>query len=141
MPVPTAYTEATLGEFLVDALGDLAAVLGWTLASMQVQRAVTDTERLLGVADVATAPNAAQVEAFGAVAILRRAVVSLGARYTLSEDQQSYHRSDLLKHAQAALALAEQHAAVYGLGGSTVQVGRLDYLHDPYAVRAEDAVL
>lgn len=140
MPVAASYTEATLADFLVLALGDYASILGWDDSHAQITAAVSDTERLLDVSDVADATDPVAVEALGTVAVLRRAVVSLGARYDTSEDQQSRHASQLHQAARAALALAEQ-AAMPHLTSLHVQISRVEWLHDPYAVRAEDAVL
>lgn len=112
MPVVSSYTEATLREFLATELGDMATLLGWDAGHVQIDAALVDATRLLGVTDVAEAPDAAKVERLAAVAVWRRAVKSLGARYTFATDNGlRYEREPLQKHAKDSLALVESLAA------------------------------
>jgi hypothetical protein len=132
MPAPMAYTEPELGQFLAEELTDIGTVLDWDGEHAQVRRAVRDTARLLGLTDVADATNAAQVERVGAVAIWRRACLALASRYTVAEDQQSFQRSDLYKHATANLARVEA-AAMGDLPEYQAHVSRIQHTADPYA--------
>jgi hypothetical protein len=139
MPAPTTYTESTLAPYLALDLGDVGCVLHWDEAHPQVRQAVNDTARLLGVADVADAVEAGKVERLGAVAVWRRAVKSLGARITISEDQQRFEQGDLQKMAQASLQLAESAAAA-DLPEYQIRVDTLTYASgDPYAYAADSA--
>lgn len=133
MPVPLSYTEGACATYLALELGDVGTVLGWSPDHPQIQQAVQDTARLLGVTTVSVAPNAATVERLGAVAVWRRAVKSLGARVTVTEDGQKFDQSDLQKMAQASLLLAESAAAA-DLPEYQIRVDTLTYASgDPYA--------
>lgn len=142
MPVPTAYTEAALRTFMVTDLSDVGVILGWTTATLEVSEAVYDVALWLGVSDVASyTASMDTLRKLARVAIWRAAVKALGARYTFAEDQQSFQRSDLQKHAREALALAEADAATTGLvPGYSIGVDTLVYPSaDPYAYYDDDA--
>jgi hypothetical protein len=133
VPYPTGYTEQTLADFLIIELSDIGTILGWTADLDIVTAAVNDVEGWLGVSDVADSVEVTAIRALGAVAIWRRAVKALSSRYTVSEDQQKYDRSDLLKNAQAALAIAESEAGQYLQAAATpIRLTTLDYVNDPY---------
>lgn len=135
MPVPLSYTEATLRPWLALELGDVGTVLGWDAGHPQIDQALVETTRLLGptVTDVAEVTDAGRVERLGAVAAWRRAVKSLGARITVTEDGQKFDQSDLQKMAQASLLLAESAAAA-DLPEYQIRVDTLTYASgDPYA--------
>ena len=135
MPPPTSYTEPELVEFMVTDLGDVATVLDWTGTALPLTEAAYDVAHWLGVSDVAAYTASAQtVRKLARYAAWSQALKSLGARYDVSEDGQSYKRSDLYKHAAAVLAQARDEAIETGLLPG-YSIGRDTLLYpsaDPY---------
>jgi hypothetical protein len=115
---------------MVDSLGEIAAVLDWQDA-YDVREAVNDTLLALGVASVDTVTDRAALRAVARFHAWRLAVSSLVAFYDFTNPEGSYHRSQMLAAARAALLDAEREASVYVDTSMTVRVSRLER-HDPY---------
>lgn len=146
MTVPTAYTEASLAEFMIAALGDLGADLGLTGPGADFDEAINDVLIAYGaddIADIAGASNIAKLRALARVQAWRLAVVQAAARYDMSDGTQSLKRSQLMGAAEKALAIAEADAAVYGTSddgsGYSVAVDAIVYSSDPYAYLPDSA--
>lgn len=137
MAAPSSYTESSLADFMIAALGEVAAALGWT-ALQDVQEAVNDALILYGASDAASASDIPKLRALGRVAAWRMAVASLTARFDFTTDQQSFRRSQVLEGAQKALAQAEADAMVYGLTGYAVELQNVRFVHDPYDAKLTD---
>lgn len=132
MALVSVYDEATLGAWLVVRLGLVATLLGWTATHPQVLEAVADTERLLGLTDVAGAEPRG-LERVGAACIWQRAVDNCVALYDLQLEGESFDRSQLFKQAQQSLAAAKAAAAGdVAFGGGTIRIVRRRYPGDPY---------
>jgi hypothetical protein len=149
MPVATAYTESTLASYLDDALGPMAAVLGWSVSANSYNLPISRAMRALGLYDVTTVTAAADLAALEAVATReawRLVVQHLATRYDFSRDQQSLSRSQMQKMAKEALQIAEADTvltlAAPGVtlvtpGRASVTFDVLDYPTDPYGVRVD----
>jgi uncharacterized membrane protein len=152
MPVATSYTESSLASYLDDAVGPMAAVLGWSTSANSYNLPINRAMRALGLSDVTTVTAAADLAALEAVATRetwRLVVQHLATRYDISLDQQSLKRSQLQAMAKEALILAEADTvlalAVAGVtlvasGRASVQVSSINYRSDPYGARL-DALL
>lgn len=137
MAAPSSYTESSLADFMISALGEVADTLGWaTLAD--VQEAANDALVLYGASDAASASNIPKLRALARVAAWRMAVASLAARFDFTTDQQSFRRSQMLEGAQKALAQVEADAMVYGLSGYSVELQNVRFVHDPYDAKLTD---
>lgn len=112
MALPTAYSDATLAQFMVDQLGEVAGVLGWTWDT-DVHEAINETLLAYGVATVEEAVDLRKLRALARWQAWRAAVDSLVARYQFSNPEGSYHREQMLEGARLALADAEVEASEF----------------------------
>ena len=143
MPVPTAYTEKELAEFMHKRLGKVAKVLQLHLdpnGPGDYEEAVTDSLLAYGTDDIATISGAEKIQrlrALALVAIWHHVITNWTTLYDFQADGSSYDRSQMFKNAQEALKLAETQALPYS---STyfARITPIDHRHDPYAVRSED---
>jgi hypothetical protein len=134
--VVTAYTEASLKDFMAACLGSVVDALEWTTDSTSYDVAYTRTCRALGVSDVADAENLEAIEALATFQVWRAAADALAGMVTHSVDQQSFSLSDLTDKAQAALRRASDDLRQLGINVPAVSVHSLDYgERDPYVPR------
>ncbi len=137
MPAPSAYTESTLADFMLDELGGTASALGWAFGAPQLMRAVYAVERLLGVSDVASVTDMAALEVLARLAIWRAAKAGLADRYRVSTDGQAIDRQQHFDHAALMVAEYEQQASAIGAGGiGVVSIHPITYSEDPWALAA-----
>lgn len=139
MPVPSAYTETELSQFMIDTLGDVASVINRTSIG-DYEEEVIDALLLYGVTTVADASNIAKIRACAKVAAWRKALTNLITRYNFQTDQQRFERIEMAKMARNALLMAEEEAASHGaILGSTVEVGAFSFPEGAYdPARDED---
>lgn len=131
--VPSSYTEATLAQFMIDSLSDVAPVIGKT-STNEFSEQVNDALILYGVDDIADATDIPKIRACAKVAVWRKALVDLMTRYSFQTDQQRFDRIEMAKLAKVVLANAEQEATAEGVVsiGPVIEVGTLNYPDDPY---------
>jgi hypothetical protein len=136
MPAPASYTETTLADFQLVALGPLAAVLGWTTTvEPAVVEAVNDALLAYGVADAAEATDIPKVRALARLTIWRAVARATAGNYRFSTDGQSFDRQQVHEHALAMIAEAEREGGAVGAGpGMLVASVVRDDASDPYAV-------
>lgn len=139
MTVPASYTESALKTLMVAELGAIGGVLGWTTATTQIQEAVYDALIAYGVSAIADATNANMLRAVAKREAWRAAVKSLAALVSFSVDGERVDRSDYLKHAYEALALAEVAAGAYGVSDLVVSVSSVVVAGNPYDYSSLDA--
>lgn len=143
MTVPTAYDESTLADFMVTALGTVAADLGLVAAAFA--ESVNDVLLAYGENDIADATNIALLRALGRVAAWKVALTTAATFYDVSDGTQSLKRSQMLTGIKATLSAAESDAAPLlaeaGVGGMVATVSTLVFTEDPYntALLAEQA--
>ncbi len=116
MALPTAYTEATFKTYLHATAGDVASVLGWSVAGGDYDEIVNETLFAYGVDDISEVTgrdNLRKLRALGRVALWRQASHDAAARFDFSADGGSYSRSQIGKAIGAALAQAEYDALAY----------------------------
>lgn len=132
MAVPTSYSDATIADFMVAELGEVATVLGLTDASFD--EAIIDTLLAYGEDDIADADDISRLRALARVQAWKRARAAAAARYDFADGTENLKRSQLFKHIQESLTAAESDAAVFASEDSAYVVGRSTavYADDPY---------
>jgi hypothetical protein len=149
MAIPTAYTDLTLAQYMMDALEGVASALEWSTASFSEQ--IHDVLLAYGAASVPTATDIPKLRTLAAYYAWRKAYyagshrwfdnsVSITAGGTDRRNQQQ-----IWEHVQAAYREAEAAASAYLLAlgvsgqasGNVATVGRIAYINDPYRVDAE----
>lgn len=134
MALPDKYTEASLKAYMHAALGPIAGVLGWSVDEGNYDEPLNDTLLAYGVSDVEQVTGAEQLKRLRALAryqVWKAAVSGLAALYDFETDGQRFERSQLMRHAEQALALAESEALPY-LAEYSIGVIRVEHPHDPY---------
>lgn len=113
MPAPTAYTETTIKQFVVDELGAAGVALSLTTASAQVVAAVYAVERLVGAA-IADQTDMAKLEAIARWQGWRAASNAAITQFDVSlTGGKKFVRSQIWDHIQSKMAEAEAAASVY----------------------------
>ena len=145
MPIPSAYTEKTLAEYMHLMLGKTAQALDLHFGpddAGDYAQAVQDALLDYGAEDIAAISGVdgiRKLRALAKVAAWRHVVNNFAAFYDTSADGASYTRSQLFKQAKESLELAEDEALPYSPNYSARLV-RVDHRHDPYRVRPEDEI-
>lgn len=129
MPVPTAYTEEALGEYMLAVLGVVGSVLGYTSESFD--EAIADTLLSYGTNNIAQATDIKKLRALAKVAAWQKANDDLVAFYDYQADGGSFDRSQMQAMAEKALAQAQAKAIAYD-PNYQVQVTREKPVNDPY---------
>jgi hypothetical protein len=112
MAYPTSYTEATLSDFIVAQLGEIATILGMGSA----QPAVDEALAKCGISDIATITGSDDLNKLRIIARYegwRLAMSSLAARYDFEADGGAFKRSQAFANAKTNLALATAEAQPY----------------------------
>lgn len=132
MPLLTTYTEPVLAARMLDELGEVATLLGWT-EPQHVQHAVNKTLRAYGgLTTIADAADPEKLEALADREAWRLAEASLAARYDVSAEGQSLRRSQAVENVRKRLAAAEARASGYD-AAELVGVGQVTWIDDSYS--------
>lgn len=136
MPAPSQYSEAIYADYLFSVLGEVAAMLGWTAGSVQIQEAVADALLDLNVASIALATTPSQIRglrALGRRAIWRAVVQATSGKYDFGDSDAKFSRSQIQAQALAAYKLADADCLPWD-PNYAVGVVRVKRSNDPYAV-------
>lgn len=134
MPPPLAYTESKYQAYLHQELGEVATRLGWSVGVGSYNEIVSEIELALGITDVVsqdTPDLVRKLRAFGRLVAWKQAIKGLAAKFEFTADLQGFKRNQMQDMALKALALAESDCAELGIGGTTIVVEPLVYIHDP----------
>jgi len=129
VPIPTAYTEEALGEYMLTILGVVGQVLQYTSASFDEE--IADTLLAYGVANIAQATDIKKLRALAKVAAWQKANADLVAFYDYQADGGKFDRSQMQAMAEKALAQAQTGALAYD-PNYQAQVTRERPVNDPY---------
>lgn len=102
MPLPTAYTEPKLAEYMHTTLGEAASVMGYGHPGAGMgayQEQVYDALLAYGVTDIADATDMALLRALAKREAWRKVMNESAGRYDVTADEGTFKRSQL--HAQA----------------------------------------
>lgn len=135
MPIPTAYTESQLGEYMLSVLGVVGSVLEYTSASFGEQ--VTDALLDYGVTDIAQATDMKKLRGLAKVAAWKKAKDDLGAYYDYQADGGTFDRSQMQAMAEKSLAQAVTDALPYD-PNYVINITRARPVNDPYRYTPED---
>lgn len=130
------YTALKFKGYLHRILSHTAVVLGWSVDGSDYDEILNDTLIALGVDDVASITDNADLKMLRAVGryFLWQAVAAATVGdYQFSADGGSYNRQQVHDHALKMLAQAESEAAYYGVVDAyNVTVSNVAYHRDPY---------
>jgi hypothetical protein len=118
---PSSYTEITLGQYVLNVLGQMAAYIGWTDAA-HAGEVVNDILLELGVDDISTISGSENIRHLRAVAryhAWKTAAELTSGKYDFSTgDSGSFKRSQMHTMAQenAEKARAEANEAALAAG-------------------------
>lgn len=139
MPVPTAYTEPQLAEWMYRELGGangIAGTLGWTVAGDEfgpfenpIAAALYAYHGSAGSIDDAT--DVRKLWALARREAWRAVVQASAGEHDYGTESSRYSRSQIHKQALASLALAESEAAHYE-DALAVSFVPIRHAHDPY---------
>lgn len=116
MTLPTAYTEATFTTYLHTVAGDVASVLGYTIAGGDYAEIINEALFMYGVddiADVTGRDNLRKLRVLGRLALWRQALNDASTRFDFAADGGDYKRSQLHAMLLKALDQAEYDALAY----------------------------
>lgn len=144
MAAPSSYTEAGLKTYMIAALSSVADDLGLTTASAAIGLAVTATERLLGVSDVATLTEMGKLEDIARWRAWLVALDTASSQIDLKAGSAQLWQSQMFAQIERQLARAELAAMQYSevadalAGGSVAYVASVSTGGDPYAYQPID---
>jgi hypothetical protein len=130
MPVPTAYTETTLADFMATQLGNFPALFGWT-SPASYQEAVNETLFSYGVTAITSATNIRKLRALARVEAGKLVISELASKYKFQADGSSFEQQQMHEMASKNLAAAERDAMPYTTDYSA-SVGVIGWTEDPY---------
>lgn len=136
MALPESYTEAEFAAYLHGELGDIAGLLGWTVAGGSYDEIINDTLIAYGESDIeAIAGDTAVVKLrrIGKYVAWSRAVEQLAGKYDYRENNEQYDLASLQKRAQVSLRQSERDVSQYGIGPNVIGVKRVIRTQEPYA--------
>jgi hypothetical protein len=136
MPVPTAYTETTLADFMNGQLGQFPAMFGWT-SPASYQEAVNETLLAYGVNAIADATNIRKLRALARVEAWKQVLSELASKFKVQADGSTFERQQMFEMASKSLAAAEQDATIYTTDYSAT-VGAIGWKEDPYRYPEEE---
>jgi hypothetical protein len=116
MAVPTGYTETTFKTYLHKVAGDVASVLGWSIAGGDYDEVVYEALFMYEADDITTISgrdNVRKLRVLGRVALWRQAMSDAAARYDFAADGGDYKRSQMLEMIAKALDEAEYESLAY----------------------------
>lgn len=137
MPLPNAYTQAHLADYLKKHLGTVADVLNWNVLDFHIVDAIEEALIAYGVDEVSEADNIPKLRALARREAWRAAVRQLATKYDISTPSGfSLNRSQLQQMAEKALAQAVEDCRAYDtrLMVTSVAVRR----SHPYPVADDD---
>lgn len=143
MAVPTSYTDDELMRFMHQEIGVVARTLNWSVAGDSYVETLNEVLIALGIS--ALSDFTGRVPVLRAVArreVWESVVKACTGFYTFSADFQMFNLDQLFKHAQAALALANQECAALGVAsslGPQVKTLSFPYTNDPYHVTTDNS--
>ncbi|MFZ6028036.1 MAG: hypothetical protein ACOYYS_10000 [Chloroflexota bacterium] len=150
MTPPTSYTETSLAQYVLDELGTVATVLGWT-ATSSVSSCVDDALLEMDVSDISTVTEAEDIRWLRAVAKYygwRKAVANLSTKYDFSTgDSGSFKRSQMHAAARASMELAREEANEAAIAAGQemypgYEVGTVTLVQDdPYSAEYLDTLM
>jgi hypothetical protein len=135
MPIPAAYDETSLAEFMHNELGPVAKVLGYTEPNGNAgvyQEAVNEVMLALGVTDLLRAPDIRKVRALARRQAWTMANNGLATKYDYSADGASYNRSQMFTQVKQALDRAIGDCMALGLDGYSASIDTVEFKYDPY---------
>lgn len=94
MPVPSAYTDLELADYMLTSLGELGTALDLSIDSFY--EAVTDVLLAYGVSDLAYVTDIAKVRKLAKAAALRVAATKAATFYDVTIDGASYKKSQIM---------------------------------------------
>jgi len=113
MPVPTAYTESELADYMYAAMGDTAQVIGWT-GSGALAGAVIEALIAYGVTSIDVATDIPRLRALALVEAWKAAMAQVSGDYKFTDiDGRTAERQQIFDHCQEMLAQATADAANY----------------------------
>lgn len=128
-----SYTEITLAQFMVNALGQAGADLDATFAT--ISEAVNETLDRYGVSDVATATDIPKLRALARAAAWEWATDQYVTRYGVTLDGQSLQRQQLYTQAKERAAYWTARTAGHGVVGFNVRSRPIVRPQNPYGPR------
>lgn len=145
MPAPINYDESALRSYVLVALGNVGAALGWTNATPQVTEAVydaiyaygpTDTTVTPPTYDVALMTDMRKLRAFAKREAWKQAADATAAWYDIGADGQSLKRSQMSVQAERRYNAAYAEADAYDSFSNTILGATLRPAGTPYASEA-----
>jgi hypothetical protein len=136
MPIPAAYTEKTLAEFMAAELGKVATLLGYVVGAADAgtyAEAVNESVLRYGVATIAEATDILKIRALARVEAWRKACNDLTTFYKVSSDGSTFDRQKVYEQALINLNRAQLQAVEWDDSGAySITVTRVTPVNDPY---------
>ncbi|PKN85443.1 MAG: hypothetical protein CVU46_11060 [Chloroflexi bacterium HGW-Chloroflexi-8] len=135
MPLPVAYTEELLGQYMHSELGKVAEVLKLENPvgdAGAYQEAVNDVLLELGVQDIGSVSDLRKVRILAKLFAFQMAANKLAAVYDVSADGESYHRSQMVDHVHKAITSILSECMAIGMFGYSASIQTIEFLNDPY---------
>jgi len=130
MPVPSAYTETTLADFMHSQLGQFPTLFGWT-SPASYQEAVNETLLAYGVDVIASATDIRKLRALARVEAWKQVINELASKFKFQADGSTFEQQQMHEMALKNLTAAERDAMVYTTDYSAT-VGSIGWTNDPY---------
>lgn len=135
MPLPIAYTEETLGQYMHSELGQVAAVLKLENPvgdAGNYQEPINDVLLELGVVDIGSVSDLRKVRVLAKLFAFQMAANKLATVYDVSADGESYHRSQIVDHVRNSITSILSECMAIGMFGYSASIQNVEYLNDPY---------
>lgn len=130
MPLPAAYTEETLAQFMHTVLGPVASTMDYVTPEGDAgdyAEAVNETLLAYDISDIADATDIKKVRVLARREAWRKVMDETAGHYDVSADDASYKRSQLHEQAKANFEQAATEAAQYDSADFSVGIVELTY--------------
>lgn len=135
MPIPTSYTEDSLGAYMHRSLGEMAVLLQLTADAAGFSDQIADVLIACGVDNIASVTDIAKLRAVAKREAWKLAMERTAIAYNIAMDDQRLEREKLHDHAVAMYNSASVQAARYVTDDSSysVTIYNIRDPYDPYA--------
>lgn len=137
MPVPTAYTEPELLQFMVDVLASVADILDWNVASSELKEALIETLIGYGITDIASATDLKKLRTLARMEAWRAVMQATAGDFNFQADGGTYSRAQVHAQAMNQFKLAESSALPYL---STYKVSSVQVVYPDDVYRTQDEI-
>lgn len=142
MPIPIAYTETELAQYMMDLIGDTSFAINW-IDTDKYKEAVNETVLAYGVTTIDQATEMQKLRTIARREVWKAVAGTSAGNYRFGSDREAYFRNQIYEHAISEYTRAAQDAAKYVTDDDSVRATNMIVLdaEDPYVYTWEMSVV